>query len=78
MVLVSELMLMAVELMVLLGPCRALILPREVFYGTRFGSKHHIMAQLVTIYREGNTYQASLTHFWTFGAPLGPSIWGHV
>ena len=53
MVLVSELMLMAVELMVLLGPCRALILPREVFYGTRFGSKHHIMLQLANICKVG-------------------------
>ena len=53
MVLVFELMLMAVELTVLFGPCRALILPREVFYGTRFGSKHHIMLQLANICKVG-------------------------
>ena len=53
----------------LLDPYKDTFPPLEVSNGTRFGSKHHIMAQLVTIYREGNTYQASLTHFWTFGAP---------
>ena len=30
----------------LLDPYRALFAPLEVLFGTRFGSKHHIMAQL--------------------------------
>ena len=41
----------------LLDPYRTLFAPLEVLYGTRFGSKHHIMVQL--------------TYFQTFVAPLG-------
>ena len=40
---------------VLLVPYISLFSPLEVSYGTRFGSKHHIMAQLVNIYRVGIT-----------------------
>ena len=47
-------------------PYTALFAPLEVLYGTRFGSKHHIMVQL-----DKFSDQASLTQFWTFGAPLG-------
>ena len=41
----------------LLDPYRTLFAPLEVLYSTRFGSKHHIMAQLVNIYRVGITDQ---------------------
>ena len=39
----------------LLDPYSALFAPLEVLYGTRFGSKHHIMAQLANMYRVGIT-----------------------
>ena len=40
----------------LLDPYRALLPPlQEVLYGTRFGSKHHIMVQLSNVYRGGTT-----------------------
>ena len=42
---------------VLLVPYISLFSPLEVSYGNRFGSKHHIMAQLVNIYRVGITDQ---------------------
>ena len=35
----------------------SLFSPLEVSYGTRFGSKHHLMVQLVNIYRVGITDQ---------------------
>ena len=41
----------------LLDPYKDTFPPLEVSYGTRFGSKHHIMAQLVNIYRVGITDQ---------------------
>ena len=37
----------------LLDPYRALFAPLEVLYGTRFGSKHHIMVQLAHVNRVG-------------------------
>ena len=39
----------------LLDPYRALFAPLDVLYGTRFGSKHHIMIPLAHVYRVGNT-----------------------
>ena len=39
----------------LLDPYRTLFAPLEVLYGTRFGSKHHIMVQLSNVYRGGTT-----------------------
>ena len=39
----------------LLDPYSALFAPLEVLYGTRFGSKHHIMAQMANMYRVGIT-----------------------
>ena len=39
----------------LLDPYRALFAPLDVLYGTRFGSKHHIMIHLANIYRIGIT-----------------------
>ena len=35
----------------LLDPYRALFAPLEVLYGTRFGSKHHMMVQLTHVNR---------------------------
>ena len=40
---------------VLLDPFRTRFAPLEVFWGTGFGSKHHIMVQLVNVYRVGIT-----------------------
>ena len=40
---------------VLLDSYETLFSPLEVFYGIRFGSKDHIMAQLVNIYPVGIT-----------------------
>ena len=37
----------------LLDPYRALFAPLEVLYGTRIGSKHHIMVQLAHVNRVG-------------------------
>ena len=37
----------------LLDPYRALFAPLEVLYGTRLGSKHHMMVQLAYTYSEG-------------------------
>ena len=37
----------------LLDPYRTLFAPLEVLYGTRFGSKHHIMVQLAHVNRVG-------------------------
>ena len=39
----------------LIYPCRALFAPLEVFYGTRFGSKHCIVVQLTNVYWVGIT-----------------------
>ena len=39
----------------LLYPYLTLFAPLEVLYGTRFGSKHHIMVQLSNVYRGGTT-----------------------
>ena len=39
----------------LLDPYRALFSPLEVLYGTRFGSKHHMMVQLAHVKRVGIT-----------------------
>ena len=39
----------------LLDPYRALFAPLEVLYGTRFGSKHHMMVQLAHVNRVGIT-----------------------
>ena len=39
----------------LLDPYRARLTPQEVLYGTRFGSKHHIMVQLSNVYGGGTT-----------------------
>ena len=39
----------------LLDPYGALFAPLDVLYGTRFGSKHHIMIQLAHVYNVGNT-----------------------
>ena len=39
----------------LLDPYRALFAPLEVLYGTRFGSKHHMMVQLARVIRVGIT-----------------------
>ena len=38
-----------------LTPTRALFAPLEVFFGTRFGSKHHIMVQVAHVNRVGTT-----------------------
>ena len=35
----------------LLDPQRALFSPLEVLYGTKFGSKHHIMATMANVYK---------------------------
>ena len=40
---------------VLLDPFRTRFAPLEVLWGTGFGSKHHIMVQLVNVYRVGIT-----------------------
>ena len=37
----------------LLDPYRTLFASLEVLYGTRFGSKHHILVQLAHVYRVG-------------------------
>ena len=37
----------------LLDPYMALFAPLEVLYGTRFGSKHHMMVQLAHVNRVG-------------------------
>ena len=50
----------------LLDPYGALFAPLEVLYGTRFGSKHYIMAQLANVYRGGTT-----DPFLDFLAPVG-------
>ena len=39
----------------LLDPYRTLFAPLEVLYGTRFGSKHHMMVQLAYANRVGIT-----------------------
>ena len=39
----------------LLDPHRDLLAPLEVLYGTKFGSKHHIMFQLANVYKVGIT-----------------------
>ena len=39
----------------LLDPYRTLFAPLEVLYGTRFGSKHHMMVQLAHVNRVGTT-----------------------
>ena len=39
----------------LLDPFRTRFAPLEVLWGTGFGSKHHIMVQLVNVYRVGIT-----------------------
>ena len=36
-------------------PYRAHFAPLEVLYGTRFGSKHHMMVQLAHVRKEGIT-----------------------
>ena len=41
----------------------------EVFFGTRFCSKHNIMVQLTNMV----TRWVSLTHFWTFWPPRAPN-----
>ncbi len=35
----------------LLYPQRALLSPLEVLYGTKFGSKHHIMDRMANVYK---------------------------
>ena len=45
-------------------PYRAVFAPLEVLYGTRFGFKHHIKAQLVHTYRVGIT--DSFLDLWGF------------
>ena len=37
----------------MLEPSGILFAPLEVLYGTRFGSKHHIMVQLAKLFRVG-------------------------
>ena len=49
---------------------RALLTPQEVSYGTRFGSKHHIMVQLAYVYRVGIT--DPLSDLWS--SPKGYNI----
>ena len=39
----------------LLDPYRILFAPLEVLYGTRFGSKHHMMVQLAHVRKVGIT-----------------------
>ena len=39
----------------MLEPSGILFAPLEVLYGTRFGSKHHIMVQLANVNRVGIT-----------------------
>ena len=39
----------------LLDPYRMLFAPLEVLYGTRFGSKHHMMVQLAHVRKVGIT-----------------------
>ena len=39
----------------LLDPYRTLFAPPEVLYGTRFGSKHHLLVQLAHLCRVGIT-----------------------
>ena len=36
---------------VLLDPYRALFSPLKVLYGTKFGSKQHIMVQMANVYK---------------------------
>ena len=52
----------------LLYPQRALLSPLEVLYGTKFGSKHHIIDRMANVYKVCIT----LTHFWTFEPPWEP------
>ena len=35
----------------LLDPYRTLFVPLEVLYGTKFGSKHHIMDRMANVYK---------------------------
>ena len=52
----------------LLDSYRALFSRLKVLYGTKFGSKQHIMVQMANVYKK-----ISRTHFWTFGPSLkGP------
>ena len=57
----------------LLGPNRAIFAHLDVLYGTRLGSKHHIVVQMANVSRVGIT-DRFLDLWGPLVAPKGPSL----